>query len=498
MKSVAEYTSETPSTELYHFLSQAIIRKGLQDFSSLLEFAAAIPIDEKTAPVFEHLFVLIRRLHWGFFCEINPRDYPAVWREIVLPHKRFPGCGDLKRNLTISNIFVGILDLHGYTGFCDTHKNNLSMLRALDTLIQVEMTKLAKSRGVVLQRRNGDEMVLVGTRACDLIDLTLDIIEVFEKKKKLRTEQRLSLPDMYISAGIAGGNKFTPFIITMDGDLSGGVVNTAARLQSRANELSGFRSRLVVGRTVHSSYLKEVDTLSPEQLEQRELRPERQIHFIDSGCILFKGLEVPVCEVLFDESDMYRIQAEEQLQALIKAVKNGSWREGVFETLLLLLIRLYKFMPTFRVEMPDSEMVSSMDNESFIAMAQRVLKNFKEARDYSAAFSEVEQLVAYSALIPDFDPLSLEYAQHILERYRAIVADYEGRVQRRTRELADTVLPDKYRQIYATNRKAIMVQERLDCEIRRHMPSSEVSQLWRSAVGVHDGLGDLTIRSGKQ
>jgi hypothetical protein len=43
-----------------------------------------------------------------------------------------------------------------------------------------------------------------------------------------------------------------------------------------------------------------------------------------------------------------------------------------------------------------------------------------------------------------------------------------------------------------------MVQERLDCEIRRHMPSSEVSQLWRSAVGVHDGLGDLTIRSGKQ
>jgi class 3 adenylate cyclase len=492
MKSVSEYTNETPSTELYHFLSQAIIRKGIQDFSALLEFAHPIPIDKKTAPVFKNLFILIRKLYWGFFCDINRSDFPAVWREFVLPHKRFPACGDLKRNLTISNVFVGILDLHGYTSFCDQHKNNLSMLRALDKLIQVEMSKLAKSHGVVLQRRNGDEMVIVGTRACDLIKLTLDIIEVFEKKKKISSEQRLSLPDMYISAGIAGGNKFTPFIITRDGDLSGGVVNTAARLQSRANELSGHRSRLVVGRTVHSSYLKEVEQRPAEQHEQRD------IHFIDSGVIFFKGLEVPVCEVLFDERDMYRLYAEENLQELIKAVKNGSWREGVFESLILLLIRLYKFMPAFHIDMPDSETVSSMDNDSFVAMAQRVLNNFKAKQNYLEAFSEFEQLVEYSKSIPDFDRLSLEYAEQILERYRAIVTDFQRRVQDRTKELADTVLPSKYRQIYANNRKAIIVQEQLDCEIRRHMPTSEVSQLWRSAVGTHDGMGDLTIRSGKQ
>lgn len=492
MKSVSEYTHETPSTELYHFLSQAIIHKEIQDFSALLEFADTIPIDKKTAPVFEKLFVLIRKLYWGFFCNINRKDFPSVWKEFVLPHKRFPECGDLKRNLTISNVYVGILDLHGYTSFCDQHKNNLSMLRALDKLIQVEMTKLAKARGVVLQRRNGDEMVLVGTRACDLIELTLDIIEVFEKKKKINSEQRLSLPDMYISAGVAGGNKFTPFIITRDGDLSGGVVNTAARLQSRANELSGHRSRLVVGRTVHSSYLKEVEKRPEEQQEQR------QIHFIDSGYIFFKGLEVAVCEVLFDERDMYRIYAQENLQELIKAVKNGSWREGVFESLLLLLIRLYKFMPSFHVDMPDSETVSSMDNDSFVAMAQRVLNNFKAKQDFLEAFSGLEQLVEYSKSIPDFDRLSLEYAEQILERYRAIIRDFEHRVQNRTKELADTVLPTKYRQIYANNRKVIMVQERLDSEIRRHMPSSEVSQLWRCAVGAHEELGDLTIRSGKQ
>ena len=249
MREISDYHADTPNSELYEFLSEAIIHQYITDFSSLLTFCRNIPINSKTRPVFEALFVLIRKLYWGFFRDVDKIVYPKVWKEIVLTNDNFPHCGDLKKNLTISNIFVGILDLHGYTSFCDKHKNNLSMLKALDELIQLELMKLARARDVVLQRQRGDEIVLVGTSAWDIVELTLDIINVFARKKNGNGTHTMVLPDMHVSAGIAGGNKFTPFIITLDGDLSGGVVNTAARLQSRANELSENRSRILVRRT---------------------------------------------------------------------------------------------------------------------------------------------------------------------------------------------------------------------------------------------------------
>ncbi len=491
MDSVSDYNSGTSNDELYHFLSRAVIEKGIIDFSALIDYAGKVPINTKTSAVFESLFILIRKLYWGFFRDVDPFSYPKVWKEIVLPHKLFPSCGDLKKNLTISNIFVGVLDLHGYTGFCDKHKNNLSMLKSLDELIQIEMTKLARARDVVLQRRHGDEMILVGTRASDIIELTLDIIDVFARKKGTVSEQKLHLPDMHISAGIAGGNKFTPFIITLDGDLSGGVVNTASRLQSRANQLSKERTRIVVCRTVHASYLSEIKG------GRSVCRDALPIRFIDSGSISFRGIDVAVSEVIFEESDEYRTLVEKDLTALMKSISNGSWREGLFINLLLLMIRLYKLMPPFCITNPSGENELSLNNESFIRMAQDVFNNFKVKQLYCDAYAGLERLVALSRLIPGFDLLTLEYADKILEQYRSIVSDFSARIEVRTRELAETVLPGKYRQLFEDSRKAVLIQEQLSTEIRKKMSPAELSQIWRSSVYSCESNSKLTIHSGK-
>ncbi len=492
MREISDYHADTPNSELYEFLSEAIIHQYITDFSSLLTFCRNIPINSKTRPVFEALFVLIRKLYWGFFRDVDKIVYPKVWKEIVLTNDNFPHCGDLKKNLTISNIFVGILDLHGYTSFCDKHKNNLSMLKALDELIQLELMKLARARDVVLQRQRGDEIVLVGTSAWDIVELTLDIINVFARKKNGNGTHTMVLPDMHVSAGIAGGNKFTPFIITLDGDLSGGVVNTAARLQSRANELSENRSRILVRRTTYHSYVSET-----KHMQKADMRAP-PIHFIDSGTIRFKGLDVAVCELLFDERDNYRVMVEKDLQTLMKSIEHRSWKEGVFENLLLLLIRLYKFMPPFKIETNTKGIISRLQNEDLINTAKKILRYFKEDQNYLDAFYELEYLINHSKSIRGFDPLILEYAEQILERYRDIIADFDVRLESRTKELSDSALSGKARQMYKESQTALFLQERLKLEIRKYMSDHEIAKMWRAAVNVNYDTPDFTIRSGKQ
>ncbi len=492
MRELSDYYIDTPNSELYQYLSEAIIHNRISDFSQLLSFARDVPINDKTRPVFESLFILIRNLHWGFFRNLDKIVYPNLWKEIVLPNDRFPHCGDLKKNLTISNIFVGLLDLHGYTSFCDKHKNNLSMLKALDELIQVELMKLARARGVLLQRQRGDEILLVGTRASDLIELTLDVIDVFAQKRENHTENKNPLPDMHVSAGIAGGNKFTPFIITLDGDLSGGVVNTAARLQSRANKLSENRSRILVRRTTFHSYQSEM------KHSHESNHREPPIHFIDSGYISFKGLDVAVCEVLFDEKDHYRIMVEKDLMALMKAIENRAWKEGVFERLILLFIRLYKFIPPFRINISSKGFVNTLHNEDLVAMAKNILKDFKEEKNYSEALQELEIMVKYSKSIPEMDPLILEYSEQIIDRYKEIVSAFEERLESRIKELADSALTVKARQMYKESKSAAFVLERLNHEIRKNMSDHEFSKIWRSAVNANYDIPDLTIHSGKQ
>lgn len=491
MRKLEEYNSDTSVYELYHFLAEAIMRAGLQDFSSLLSFAKTIPIDEQTGPVFKSLAVLIRKLYWGFFKDINQQDYPKVWKEIVLPNPRFPDCGDLKRNHTISNIFVAILDIHGYTAFCDKHKNNLSMLKDLDELIQVQMTDLARSRDVVLQRRHGDEMILVGTSATDITELTLDIVDAFGKSKRRKPGGEIGLPQLNISAGIAGGNKFTPFIITLDGDLSGGVVNTAARLQSWANKLSGARSRIIVGRTVHSSYQSENNNHASASGQ------EEQYSFIDTGYIHFKGINVAVSELLFDESDKYRRLFENELKALIKSIENQAWRDEIFESLITLLARVFKTMPLFNITVRMNGIPTSFDNAGVSAMALEVLSRFTVKQDFVHALEGLDQLLGYARSIPGFDSLTLEYANLVASRYRILITGFESRLKQRMDEVADTVLPIKHRKLYAESRMSAIIQDNLLGELKKAMPAIKLLQLWSATVDAEKVSLDLSIYAGK-
>jgi len=498
MKNIKEYSSQTSAEELYHFLSHQIIQDNITSFSDLLEYVKELPRDRLVVQTCVDLFPLIRRLNWGFFSEVSKEAYPKIWDEIVIPHPQLKNCGNLKRNLTISDVYVGILDLHGYTNFCEKNKNNLSMLQLLDDIIQTDMVKIAREHNVVLQRHAGDEMVLVAASVVDIITTTLLIIGYFAKERHIKSDNSglnknaIALEDMHISAGIAGGKKFTPFIITKDGDLSGGVVNTAARLQSRANELSGKTSRILVSRSVYTSFLNEVKNGLPPQFK------DNPISFFDCGWVNFKGISVAINEIIFKPEDQYRLKYEQTMAELFKSLENNAWKEHVFINLMLLFIRIYKTMPNFKFTLRSMGKPVEYANESFIYIATRALDQFKRKTEYHLAINSLEELLTLSENIPNFDSLSLDYAKRILGHYTMLSADFKERLDDKVKEKAPSVLPPTHRNFYESAAKNEAVKAKLDESIRASFTPQEQANLWASIIDEKSDILNFSIWSGKR
>ncbi|WP_304222013.1 hypothetical protein [Gracilinema caldarium] len=500
MKSISDYTSSTSAMELYTFLAEAVVEERIQSFSTLMEWVAPLPRDARFNAVIPRIFKLIRKLHWGFFRDIDPETYPKIWKEVVIPHKELKQFGDLKRNLTISDVYVGILDLHGYTRFCEKNKNNLSMLQMLDDIIQVDLFNIAKSYNVVFQRRQGDEMVLVGASACDVLAVTLLIIDTFAKRRTFnvkeqanhRTGYKIILEEMHVSAGIAGGKKFTPFIITKDGDLSGGVINTAARLQGRANELSGSHSMILVSRTVYTNFTNEMKN-APHPFFVKT-----PIKFFDSGWISFKGISVAVHEVLYTEQDMQKLLYEAQMTDLYRAIEGGLWKDGIYISLLSLLSKVLRTMPKLKIEVTEQGSLRCLTNEDIIKFIQDTLSTFRITQDYRKALKNLETLVEYLDAIPRFDRLCLEYAHSITQEYRKILSRYEARIDTKIEEKVPTVLPAKYRTLYEEGRRGAEIYQKLQERLYQTLTPLEISLLWSSVIDSLQQHLDVSIHSGKK
>ncbi|MDR1596758.1 MAG: hypothetical protein LBR99_03535, partial [Treponema sp.] len=115
MKDLTEYRDTTSEEELFSFFYDKILSREISAFSSLKEFAGPVLKDKRAYPVIMRCFELIRRLYWGFFSGMTLGTHRKLWRELVIPDKDFPDAGDLKRTISISNLYISMMDIHGYT-----------------------------------------------------------------------------------------------------------------------------------------------------------------------------------------------------------------------------------------------------------------------------------------------------------------------------------------------------------------------------------------------
>ncbi len=430
MRDISEYGDNTSPYELFSHIYWCIINRRIRLLSELEAYLSSVPEGSKKEFVFKSAFQMLKEMHWGFFSELDSRNYPVLWKQLTIPHRKYPGIGELKRSMSITDIYVAFIDIHGYTAFCRQHSNHTSMLQLLDNCIENDIRHICRNNHVMGNRARGDEIILVGTSACDVMNTVIMIADYFGNRKltkdseivKKRSDQALKLPEFSISAGVAGGKKYSVLVITAAGDLSGSVVNTAARLQSRASKIAHNRSHILTTNQVIAGYKRGMDK------EPGLCLFTEDVGFLDLGSVGFRGVELRLAEVLIDQDQMYRTSYQDSLQKLIDAL-HGSWSERTFTCLTDLIMEAARSAPEFEIDLPDdSERLLSVSNQTVVDMISRINTLFLIKRNYPAALEELRNVAEILGMVDHFDHATLLYLKTVIDGYGSIISIYNKHI----------------------------------------------------------------------
>ncbi|MFA6506284.1 MAG: hypothetical protein WCT14_09310 [Treponemataceae bacterium] len=451
-QSTGKWTPQTRA-DAVAFTLEGIATGEISNFPELRDKTDSWPDGPYKRAALEAGFALIKKLHWGYFESLDPDRFPRLWAELVLPDPKWDFAGELKRSISLPSLFVGLIDLHGYTKFCRENRKNLSRLTQLDAIIQREVPTVVERVGVLARRVRGDEILLIGAGAADVLEAVLSVGEFFRTDRVIRGSGNV-FPHFEISAGIAGGQGFTDLVVTEDGDLSGDAVNTAARLQSRAGRVSPERTRIMV--TSHS--FRKLSSEAALREDRARYRLLGSIEFVDAGKVEFKGVTISVHDAVFtDGPDKKRLEYKNALSALYESIDSNLWKGRVFEN----AVRLAEFM-------------GSVEGDAMVAQsrgrARAASTAFSQER-YEEAMAEFGALVDALAACPDADFLALEYLRGVRECYMRILSTFEEILNAETEASLNVLFPSEkdlanYRLLQTHHSMYKRVQEATQLRVR--------------------------------
>jgi len=501
VKNIGEYNSGMTEYEFFSFLYDKIISKEVTAFSKLRELIAPAIKDKWTHPVIMRAFQLLKSLNWGFFAAISPTTHKKLWKEIIIPDRDFPEAGDLKKTLQISNLYIAMLDIHGYTKFCMESRKNLSMMHNLDWAIENEIRRISTQCGAISQRERGDEMVVVAASAKDAVMVTLCIIDYFGKTDIVRdpdvptkrTGNAENLPIFKISAGITGGNTQSPLIITERGNLSGFLLNSGARLQTRANELSPKESRVMIAKQVMMNYEKE------NAVEQCVLARNNAIYFFDTGHIEFKGVMIPTCEIVFMESERYKEKFAPEMNRLMESIDQNLWEQRIFADILALMVKAAAVMPAFSVT-PQVQIdnIQTITNDSLVHLGKKAMAAYLREEDYNLAVTLLHDFVEIVEMIPSFDRLILDYLKGISAKYTMLLDMYNENISRQIEEKSSGIFLSNYATAWAAAKKGVSMHAKL-CEMGKNSELvAKKKNLWCFLIKQNQKELEFSMYAGKK
>jgi hypothetical protein len=475
--------------------------RDISTFSGLMEFAAPVLRDKRSHPVIMRCFELIQRLYWGFFAGISYATHRKIWRELVISDQTFPEAGDLKRTISISNLYISMLDIHGYTKFCQESRNNLSKQHALDRAINNEIRHISSQCHSVSRRERGDEILLVSASATDALTATLCIIDFFAKTNVVndpkittqRGDDAANLPIFKITAGITGGNTSIPLIITEVGDLSGFLLNTAARLQARANELSPKESRVMVTKQLQMTFDKE------NGVQKCALAKNNAVYFFDTGMIEFKGVQLPTCEAVFKSDDHYKQHFSEEMNRLFASTKDALWEQRVYVDLMDLISKACSVMPRFSVNPREPvHGLVTVSNDSMMQLCSVGVKAYLQDEDYFYAVELLRRFIELIDMIPEFDRLILDYIRGIAEKYELLLENYQTSIDKEIEDKAGIIFTGDYLKSYQAAKNASGIYKRLQAMGRKSPSLAQKKTLWYNLIRQNKENLVFTLHSGKK
>ncbi len=484
MRDIKDCTDSTSSYELFTHIYWQIVTRRITGFPELVDYLAHLDEGPRKQYVLQTAFPLIREIHWGFFRELNTKTYPVLWEQLIRPHPVYPFAGELKRSITITDIYCAFVDLHGYTAFSRNTKD-APLLRLLDVCIEDDVKQICRDNHVLSNRARGDEIILIGTSSYDVLNSVGMIADYFGERRftekmeivHRRQRDRLKLPEMTISAGIAGGKKYTSLVITATGDLSGTVVNTAARLQSRASIISAENSRILTTQNVRVKYAAEASS------QYAPVFTDSQLAFLDVGPFSFKGVEIRLTEVLMNPGEMYRLEYQEQLDQFVEALKNEHWHDSVFITLAKLIVQAFKVMPKFEVELSeDSEGLTSLSNAVIIRLTLAALDRFETGKDYSRAIADLVRALRHLERIPGVDHFLLLYCKAVLEEYQHVQEAYNRQILLFTEKNRSRLFSSDENRRYEDAKMNASKYERMKANLDERIDADKRKSLWHRLV----------------
>jgi hypothetical protein len=446
-------------------------------------------------------FEMLKRLNWGFFADMAFHSHRRLWKELVIPDQNFPEAGDLKDTLQISNLYVAMLDIHGYTKFCMDSRKNLSMMHTLDWAMNTEVRRISTYCHAVSQRERGDEMVVVAASATDAVMVTLAILDYFGKTNYVNDPEIVTrrqgnaeaLPVFKCSAGITGGNTQSPLIITEKGNLAGFLLNSGARLQVRANELSSKESRIMIAKQVQMNFAKE------NQTTKCSLVKNNTVYFFDTGQIEFKGVLIPTCEVVFKEEERYKEQFSEELTQLFVSIKENLWEQRIYMDLIKLLSKTAVIMPRFSLTpLKPIHGMLSITNDSFMQLCRLALKAYTQDEDYPLAVQFLRELIELIDQIPGYDRLIMDYVKGVAVKYELLLSDYESSIDKEIEEKAVQIYQGQYQKAYHAAKNAVGIYEKLITMGRKSPVISKKKVLWFNLIKANQDQLNFTLYSGKK
>jgi hypothetical protein len=353
----------------------------------------------------------------------------------------------------------------------------------------------------VSQRERGDEMVIVAASATDAITVTLAIIDYFGKTNvvnnpKIPTKREGNvdaLPLFKISAGITGGNTQSPLIITEKGNLAGFLLNSGARLQTRANELSGKESRVMVAKQVFMNYMKE------NEKDPCQLFKANTVYFLDTGQIEFKGVQIPSCEAVFKAEDKYKEHFSEEMVQLFGSIKENLWEQRIFQDMMSLIAKAASVMPKFSVT-PSSPIngMQTITNESFQQLCRIALRAYNYDEDYLAAVNALKNFITLIEEIPKFDRLILDYLKGVTEKYDMLLESYLATIDKEIENRAAQIFHGNYLKAWQAAKNAVTVYEKLKAMGRQSNEVPKKKALWFNLIKQNADQMEFVLHSGKK
>ena len=490
MRDIKDYTEKTNPYELFTHIYWCIINRKITMISELETYLSRVPEGKVKQYTIESAFRLLKEMHWGFFGDLDSQNYPLLWKQLTLPHSKYPGVGELKRSMTITDIYTAFIDIHGYTAFCQTHGNNISMLQLLDNCIENDIRQICCQNQVIGHRARGDEIILVGTSAYDVLNSVIMIADYFGERKitknteivKKRNGQGLKLPRLTISAGIAGGKKYSALVITATGDLSGSVVNTAARLQGRANKIANDRSHILTTNQVVFGYGKDL------AIRSRSPIPEDSFVFLDLGPVGFKGVELRLAEVVIEPGQMYRASYQKSLEKIIDTLGRHSWSEQILAALTELIIAVAKAIPPFEIVLPEARKgLLSISNETVIIIMEKIARSFLLENNYLYALEDLRELADILMGIEGYDHAVLLYLETVINGYGRLLEIYEKELKTYCDKNMDKLFGMEEIRQFETAKRSSRVYDMFQMEVKKRVEGEKRRALWKQLAKDREG-----------